>query len=154
MKLSILKKLIKEEINRTINEIKVGGGSSLFIDPKMEKVWKSDKYLKYSLQSALDTLEDLKANGLEEGYRAYIVSVDSIDWLWAQFTASGMMIDPKTATLLFKKNGEQISIDEDGSAYVLNTNVPAIANLPEFEDHAHADDAAQIINAWYANKIE
>ena len=39
MKLNTLKRLIKEEISRAINEIKPVR-QSLFIDPKMEKVWK------------------------------------------------------------------------------------------------------------------
>ena len=152
MRLNTLKRLIKEEISRAINEIKPVR-QSLFIDPEMEKVWKSDKYLGYSLQDSLNTFEDLKANGLEV-YNAYIVSVGSVDWLWAKFTAIGMMIEPETATLLFKKDNEQISVDADYGAYVLETNVPAIAALPEFEDHAHADEIAQLINAWYNNKLD
>jgi hypothetical protein len=150
MKLSTLKRLIKEEILREIKVERKG----LNINPELKAKWESnpDRGLQYSFEAAMETFKELEENGLNV-YVAEIVPAESIDWLWNKYTNIGMMVNPEEATLLFKKGDEQIVLVKDYGSYVLETNVPEIAELPEVEDHVFADDAARIINDWYDGMI-
>ena len=146
MKLNRLKQIIKEEILR---EIKVER-RILNIDPKLQTKWESNSNteLHYSFKAAMKTFKELEENGLETAI-AEIVPMKNIDWLWDKHVDVISYLNPEEATLLFKNNNEQIVIIENHNSYVLETNIPRIAELPEVEDHISANKAAQIINDWY-----
>jgi len=150
MKLNRLKQIIKEEILR---EIKVER-RILNIDPKLQTKWESNSNMElhYSFKAAMKTFKELEKNGLETAI-AEIVPIKNIDWLWDKHVDVIDYLNPEEATLLFKNNNEQIVIIENHNSYVLETNVPRIAELPEVKDHISANKAAQIINDWYNSII-